>query len=162
MTMSVPLYAVLVVIQSIQITLISESESIMDCFYTNVTLHLTGQLEILKLNIKTYANKPDTVENHRKQFAKFVDRHCELIELSHNLEDTFNLIILYQLLIVTLLLALLGMTIFVLNLSHNVWFLRDLQTITQIFTFSCQSPNKRTLFQGYGYYFAWGIMNMLY
>lgn len=105
-----PLYAVLVVIQSIQITLISESESIMDCFYTNVTLHLTGQLEVLKLRIRTFASKADTTENHRKQFAKLIERHIELIELNRNLEKTFNLIILYQLLIVTLLLALLGTT----------------------------------------------------
>lgn len=82
----------------------------MDCFYTNVTLHLAGQLELLKIRIKTFASKPDTIVNHRKQFAKLIERHCELMDLNHNLEKTFSLIILYQLLIVTLLLALLGMT----------------------------------------------------
>ncbi|XP_032680054.1 uncharacterized protein LOC116848260 [Odontomachus brunneus] len=132
---SIPLYAVLIVIQSIQITLISESESIMDAFYTNVTLHLAGQLELLKIKIKKFASEPDTVVNHRKQFAKLINRHCVLMELNHNLEKTFNLIILYQLLIVTLLLALLGLRILISIKDHDYVILsKSALALSYVFT----------------------------
>ncbi|KAG5314235.1 OR9A protein, partial [Acromyrmex insinuator] len=100
-------YSMVIGFQTIQLLMICIMQPIGDSFYINVTLHLTGQLKVLKKKFKNFASKPDTQINHRKRFISLINRHCELTELHQNLEDTFNLIILFQLVIVTLLLALL-------------------------------------------------------
>ncbi|KAG5324313.1 OR13A protein, partial [Pseudoatta argentina] len=100
-------YSMVIGFQTVQLLMICIMQSIGDSFYINVTLHLTGQLKVLKKNFLNFASKPDTQINHRKRFISLINRHCELTELHQNLEDTFNLIILFQLVIVTFLLALL-------------------------------------------------------
>jgi len=71
-------------------------------------MHLSGQLKVLKTKFKAFASKPDTEVNHRKQLIGLIDKHCELMELNRNIEDTFHLVILFQFIIMALLLALLG------------------------------------------------------
>lgn len=101
-------YAIIIIFQTIQLLMICTMQSVADSFYINVTLHLTGQLKVLKTKFKIFASTPDTQINHRKQFINLINRHCELMEFNQNLEDTFNLIILFQLVIVTFMIALLG------------------------------------------------------
>lgn len=101
-------YTMIIGFQTVQLLVICIVQPIGDSFYINVTLHLTGQLKILKKRFKNFASRSDTQINHRKHFISLINRHCELAEFNQNLEDTFNLIILFQLVIVTLLLALLG------------------------------------------------------
>ena len=101
-------YSMVIGFQTVQLFMMCIGQPIEDSFYINVTLHLTGQLKVLKKKFKNFASKPDTQINHRKRFISLINRHCELTELNQNLEDTFNLIILFQLVIVTFLLALLG------------------------------------------------------
>lgn len=101
-------YLMLIIIQNFQVLILCLMQCISDSFYINITLHLTGQLKILKARFKTFASQPDNVENNRKHLSKLVDRHCKLAELNKNIEDTFHLIILFQLVTVTILLALLG------------------------------------------------------
>ncbi|KAG5343729.1 OR2A protein, partial [Acromyrmex charruanus] len=113
-------YSMVIGFQTVQLLMICIMQSIGDSFYINVTLHLTGQLKVLKKKFKNFASKPDTQINHRKRFISLINRHCELTELHQNLEDTFNLIILFQLVIVTLLLALLGLRI-IFCLKHHYY-----------------------------------------
>lgn len=101
-------YLILIIFQNFQLLILCLMQCVSDSFYINITLHITGQLKILKAKFKTFASKPDNVENNRKHLSKLVNRHCKLAELNKNIEDTFHLIILFQLVIVTLLLALLG------------------------------------------------------
>lgn len=101
-------YLILIIFQNFQLLILCLMQCVSDSFYINITLHITGQLKILKEKFKTFASKPDNVENNRKHLSKLVNRHCKLAELNKNIEDTFHLIILFQLVIVTLLLALLG------------------------------------------------------
>lgn len=101
-------YLILIIFQNFQLLILCLMQCVSDSFYINITLHITGQLKILKEKFKTFASKPDNVENNRKHMSKLVNRHCKLAELNKNIEDTFHLIILFQLVIVTLLLALLG------------------------------------------------------
>jgi len=101
-------YLILIIFQNFQLFILCLMQCVSDSFYINITLHITGQLKILKEKFKTFASKPDNVENNRKHLSKLVNRHCKLAELNKNIEDTFHLIILFQLVIVTLLLALLG------------------------------------------------------
>lgn len=101
-------YLMLIIIQNFQVLILCLMQCVLDSFYINITLHLTGQLKILKVKFKTFASKPDNLENNRKHLSKLVDRHCKLAELNQNIKDTFHLIILVQFVIVTILLALLG------------------------------------------------------
>lgn len=101
-------YAMISTVQIFQMAVICLSQLISEPFYINVTLHLAGQLSILKQKFEKFANKPDTVVNRRKQLASLIDRHCELTELNENLEDTFHLIIFFQIVLAGLLLSITG------------------------------------------------------
>jgi len=79
-----------------------------DSLYISIILHLTGQLEVLKMKFEAFASRPDTKVNHQKQLISLISRHCKLTELNQNIEDAFHLIILIQLAIATILLALAG------------------------------------------------------
>lgn len=81
---------------------------IVDCFFFNVAAHLTGQLELLNNKFKTFANEPDTEENYRKKFVSLINRHSELMELYQNLEDSFHFLILSQIVVTTVMIALMG------------------------------------------------------
>ncbi|KAL6262767.1 hypothetical protein P5V15_005557 [Pogonomyrmex californicus] len=111
-------YAMLITFQSFQLLLICLLQTAADSFYISIIFHLTGQLKVLKTKFEIFGSKPDTPKNYRKQLANLVNRHCELMELNQNLEDTFHLLILFQLVIITLLLALLGLRI-LLCLKNN-------------------------------------------
>ncbi|XP_029680252.1 uncharacterized protein LOC115245897 [Formica exsecta] len=101
-------YVILIMFQALEVFTLCLMQCVLDSFYVNVTLHLTGQLKILKAKFRTFASKPDTMVNNRKHLSRLIERHCKLAELNQNIEDTFHLIILFQLVIITLLLALLG------------------------------------------------------
>ncbi|XP_070167581.1 odorant receptor 47a-like [Polyergus mexicanus] len=104
-------YVILIVFQALEVFTLCLMQCVSDSFYVNVTLHLTGQLKILKAKFRAFASKPDTVVNNRKHLSRLIEMHCKLAELNQNIEDTFHLIILFQLVIITLLLALLGLRI---------------------------------------------------
>jgi len=129
-------YAILIIFQTFQLLLICTTQFVTDSFYINVTLHLTGQLKVLKTKFKIFASKPDTQINYRKQFISLVNRHCELMELNQNLEDTFNLIILFQFVIVTLLLALLGIIQHIFYIKFESDFLEIYIFFIKIFKYS--------------------------
>ncbi|XP_077266954.1 odorant receptor 4-like [Temnothorax americanus] len=102
-------FAILLPIQIVQITILSALLCIADCFFFNITIHLTGQLELLKNKFKTFANEPDTEANYRKKFVGLINRHSELMELYENLEDSFHFLILSQLVVTTIMLAMIGL-----------------------------------------------------
>lgn len=101
-------YAIVLTIQIVQVFALSIMLCIADSFFFNVTMHLTGQLDVLKSKFKTFANELDTEANYRKKFIDLINRHSELMELYQNLEDSFNFLILSQLVVTTVMLALVG------------------------------------------------------
>ncbi|XP_011341475.1 uncharacterized protein LOC105281735 isoform X2 [Ooceraea biroi] len=109
-------YVMILIVQSIQTFLICATQCLVDSFFFNVATHLAGQLEILKHKFKIFANKRDTETNYRKKFVDLINRHNELMEFNQNLEDTFHFLILCQLVMVTIMIALLGLRI---NLCLN-------------------------------------------
>ncbi|EGI58730.1 hypothetical protein G5I_13194 [Acromyrmex echinatior] len=101
-----PQYAIILTIQIVQSCVLSFLLFTVDSFFFNVTIHLTGQLEVLKNNFKTFTNELNIKANYRKKFVSLINRHSLLIELYQNLEDTFHFLILYQVVILMILLAL--------------------------------------------------------
>ncbi|EFN63737.1 Putative odorant receptor 13a [Camponotus floridanus] len=109
-------YVILLIFQIVQTSLVCSTQCVIDSFFFNITLHLAGQVEVLKNKFKIFANDSNTEANYRKKFVSLVDRHGELMKFYQNLEDTFHLLILVQLVMVTIMLALIGLRI---NLCLN-------------------------------------------
>lgn len=105
-----PQYTILLLIQIVQTSIVCSTQCIIDSFFFNITLHLAGQVELLRNKFKIFANEPDTEANCRKKFVNLVDRHGQLMEFYQNLEDTFHFLVLTQLVMVTVMLALIGST----------------------------------------------------
>ncbi|XP_011878863.1 PREDICTED: uncharacterized protein LOC105568088 [Vollenhovia emeryi] len=108
--------AITLTIQIIQACILSIMLGIADSLFFTVTLHLAGQLEVLKSKFQTFANEPNTEANYRKKFVGLINRHSELTELYQNLEDSFHILILSQLVVTTVMLALAGLR---LNINLN-------------------------------------------
>lgn len=116
-------YVILLTIQIVQTSIVCSTQCIIDSFFFNITLHLAGQVEVLKNKFKIFANGADTEANYRKKFVNLVDRHGELMEFYQNLEDTFHFLILFQLVMVTIMLALIGNIKILLNkIDKNILF----------------------------------------
>lgn len=101
-------YVIILTIQIVQTFLLCAIQCIVDSFFLNMTVHLTGQLEVLRHKFKIFANERDTEANYRKKFVDLINRHSKLMEFNQNLEDTFHFLVLSQLVITTIMLALLG------------------------------------------------------
>ncbi|XP_039314328.1 odorant receptor 22c-like [Solenopsis invicta] len=114
-------YTMFTILHTVQLLSICTAISTLDSFFINVTLHISGQLKVLETKFKTLTSKPDALLIYRKQFIKLINRHCELMEHNQNIEDTFHLIILYQLVTVTLLFALSGIRILI-YLRNGIYF----------------------------------------
>ncbi|TGZ32648.1 hypothetical protein DBV15_09075 [Temnothorax longispinosus] len=61
------------VLRVVQAMILSILLCIADCFFFNITIHLTGQLELLKNKFKTFANEPDSKANYRKKFVGLIN-----------------------------------------------------------------------------------------
>ncbi|KAF3054472.1 Odorant receptor 372, partial [Nylanderia fulva] len=88
-------------------------------FFFNITMHLAGQLEVLKNKFQTFVNKPNTEANYRKKFIRLINRHSKLMEFYKNLEDSFNLFILIKLVTMTIVLAFIGLRINLCLMENN-------------------------------------------
>nr|QNL15001.1 olfactory receptor 57 [Aulacocentrum confusum] len=88
-------YTALYVLQSVQILLIWPANVGSDCYFFGITMHIVGQFECLSVDFKNLG-KCKNSETFRKYLAEYVQRHSQLLRLSTNLENTFNVIFLFQ------------------------------------------------------------------
>lgn len=96
-------YKVLFVVQIIQGSLILIAECACDSFFFSITMHLCGQLELLRRQFVEISEK-----RYENVVGPLVKRHCQLIELAKNIEDAFNINILLRLLIISVVIAASG------------------------------------------------------
>ncbi|XP_071625478.1 odorant receptor 4-like isoform X2 [Temnothorax longispinosus] len=81
-----------------------------DSFFFAITMHLCGQLELLKIRFVELVGKNTDEKNcYRSILGSWIRRHYKLIILAKNIEDTFNLNILIRLLIITIVIAVSGL-----------------------------------------------------
>ncbi|KAF3054473.1 Odorant receptor 348 [Nylanderia fulva] len=92
-------YVIILAIQLVQMVIGASLLFVESSFFFNITMHLAGQL------------KPNTETNYRKKFIGLINRHSKLIEFYQNLEDSFNLCTLINLMMVTIILAFIGLRI---------------------------------------------------
>ncbi|KZC14972.1 Putative odorant receptor 22c, partial [Dufourea novaeangliae] len=103
-----------------------------DGFFFSLTMHLCGQFEVLKMNLgEIEIGKA----GHRRRMGMLVKRHCRLILLADDLEKSFNMVMLVQLLMSLLLLCVEDFMVLVyLNSMDNVAVLKCLVIIVTLLT----------------------------
>lgn len=101
-------YIIILIIQTCQSSTMCTVFLVTDSFYFGIILHLASQLEVLHIKFRTFAIKSNTQAVYRREFINLIDKHNELMKLNQNLEDSFHIIILFQLIFMTILLSLTG------------------------------------------------------
>ncbi|KYN39485.1 Putative odorant receptor 22c [Trachymyrmex septentrionalis] len=104
-------YKILFMMQVVQGSLILISECACDSFFFGITMHLCGQLELLGIEFTEINKKHYDKKRHRNVLGPLVRRHCQLIALTRNIEDTFNINILLRFLIISVVIASSGVGI---------------------------------------------------
>ncbi|XP_077259537.1 odorant receptor 4-like [Temnothorax americanus] len=90
-----------------------------DSFFFAITMHLCGQLELLRIRfVELVGRRANEKNNYRSILSSWIRRHYKLIILAKNIEDSFNLNILIRLLITTIVIAISGMRIIV-SVKHQ-------------------------------------------
>ncbi|XP_025265626.1 odorant receptor 82a-like [Camponotus floridanus] len=112
-------YKALYVMQIVQGFLILISECACDNFFFSITMHLCGQLELLRIQFIEICGKRDGEKHRWNILGPLVKRHCQLIELTRNIEDAFNINILIRLSIISVVIAASGIGIILSFNSHD-------------------------------------------
>ncbi|XP_026831337.1 odorant receptor 13a-like isoform X1 [Ooceraea biroi] len=86
-----------------------------DSLFLNITLHVCGQVKILKANFMDFTVTNLQVYDH---FNALIQRHNYLIQLAKKLADTISFILITQLFISSILLCIMGFQ-FILALKLN-------------------------------------------
>lgn len=94
------------VVQAAQIFVNAIAHCGNDGFFFCLTMHLCGQFEVLKMNL---AEIEIGKYEHNGRMRILVRRHCRLVVLADDLEQTFNMVMLVQLLMSALLLCVEGL-----------------------------------------------------
>nr|XP_003704733.2 PREDICTED: uncharacterized protein LOC100875866 [Megachile rotundata] len=111
----VPLYLRIgiVVLQAMQVTIVTMIHCSNDGWFFSLTMHLCSQFEVLQMDLEEIEfEKRDCL----KKFSLLVKRHCYLVRLANNLKQSFSTTILLQLLTSTLMICVEGF-VFLVNLS---------------------------------------------
>lgn len=94
--------------QIMQASLVVISECACDSFFFSITMHLCGQLELLRIQFTEISKKHYEEKRHGNVLRPLVKRHCQLIALTKNIEDAFNINILLRLVIISVVIAASG------------------------------------------------------
>ncbi|XP_032680060.1 odorant receptor coreceptor-like [Odontomachus brunneus] len=104
--------------QILQAILLFIAECASDSFFFSITMHLCGQLELLRIRFAEIAEKINEKNRYENLLGPWIKRHCQLITLAKNIEESFNINLLLRLGITTIVIAVSGMRIMV-SLKHQ-------------------------------------------
>jgi len=88
------------------------SECAIDSFFFALTMHLCGQLELLKIRLVELERKMNKKNHYRSSLRSWIRRHYKLITLANNIEDSFNVSLLIRLSVITFTMAMAGIHMF--------------------------------------------------
>lgn len=97
-------YGLFAVLQTLQILVNYISQCGNDGFFFDLTMHVCGQFEVLRMDFAEMNNEYFS----RDKFVILLRRHHRLIYLAHHLHKAFNLVILSQLFMSIMLLCIEG------------------------------------------------------
>ncbi|XP_043275198.1 uncharacterized protein [Venturia canescens] len=105
-------YAFVYIFQVIQLTSTCAGNVGIDVYFFSISMHVCGQFELLRMKFENFGQDSDFHTCH-EQVRTFVRRHNHLMNLSYNVEDCFNILILAQLSVNTFTISLLGIQLIV-------------------------------------------------
>ncbi|XP_028050822.1 odorant receptor 13a [Monomorium pharaonis] len=109
------MYRTLCLIEAVSLILTSTTNHGNDSMFINITLHVCGQVEILKAKfIEFDVTSPRVYE----RLITLIKRHCYLIRMARKLADTISFVLLIQLFIISIQLCITGFQ-FILALKVN-------------------------------------------
>ncbi|KAF3054269.1 Odorant receptor 064 [Nylanderia fulva] len=111
-------YFFIEVLQTLQILVNCISQCGNDGFFFDLTMHVCGQFEVLRMDFIEINNKQSLSHN---KLSILLKKHHRLIDLAHNLQKAYSLVILSQLLMSVMLLCVEGFQL-ILTLSINNTF----------------------------------------
>ncbi|XP_011702896.1 PREDICTED: odorant receptor 13a-like [Wasmannia auropunctata] len=88
-----------------------------DSLFLNITLHVCGQVKILKANFVDFVVSSPQVYD---RFNVLIQRHNYLMELAKELAETISVVLLTQLFISSVLLCIMGFQFILALKTHNV------------------------------------------
>ncbi|XP_072760028.1 odorant receptor 85c-like [Anoplolepis gracilipes] len=111
-------YKAILVLQILQGLLVYTAECASDSFFFAITMHLCGQLELLRIRFVEIERQIADRNHYRNFLRPWIRRHNKLIILAKNIEDSFNLTLLIRLSIITIVIAVSGMRLIV-SVKHQ-------------------------------------------
>ncbi|KAL6262770.1 hypothetical protein P5V15_005560 [Pogonomyrmex californicus] len=111
----VSMYSIFCLMESIALFLTGTANQGNDALFLNITLHVCGQVKILKNNFLDFDVKSPQIYD---RFNVLINRHNYLIKLSRELAEVINFVLLIEFFLITILLCVLGFQ-FILALKVN-------------------------------------------
>ncbi|XP_029172350.1 odorant receptor 13a-like [Nylanderia fulva] len=106
------------VLQMLQVLVNCISQCGNDGFFFQLTMHVCGQFEVLRMNFTDIISKQSLSHN---KLGILLKRHHRLIDLAHHLQEAYSLVILSQLLMSVLLLCIEGFQLILTLSIHNTF-----------------------------------------
>ncbi|XP_012526056.1 odorant receptor 13a [Monomorium pharaonis] len=88
-----------------------------DSLFLNITLHMCGQVKILKANFIEFSVSSPQIYD---RFNALIQRHKYLIELAKELAESISLVLITQLFISSVLLCIMGFQFILALKTHNI------------------------------------------
>ncbi|KAF3054270.1 Odorant receptor 048 [Nylanderia fulva] len=111
-------YGFIEVLQMLQVLVNCISQCGNDGFFFQLTMHVCGQFEVLRMNFTDIISKQSLSHN---KLGILLKRHHRLIDLAHHLQEAYSLVILSQLLMSVLLLCIEGFQLILTLSIHNTF-----------------------------------------
>ncbi|KAF3054275.1 Odorant receptor 183 [Nylanderia fulva] len=126
------MYKTFIVIESIIVALSCNSNVGNDFLFLNITLHICGQIKILRAK---FTNFDVTLPKVYDRFNALIERQNYLIKMTRELAELISFILLVQFSFTSLLICVMGFqVIFALKVNNTVMVLKSLMVVNALLT----------------------------
>ncbi|XP_072760022.1 uncharacterized protein [Anoplolepis gracilipes] len=99
------MYKLLVVLETFSLVIMSNANAGNDALFLNITLHVCGQVKILRTHFTDF---DITLPRVHERFNALIQRHIYLIRMARELANMINFVLLIQLFFISILLCIMG------------------------------------------------------
>ncbi|XP_072760027.1 uncharacterized protein [Anoplolepis gracilipes] len=111
------MYIIICLVEIVVIILGNTSNFGNDALFFNITLHVCGQVNILKIRFLTF---DVTTPRIYDRFNALIQRHRYLIKLARDIADLISFVLLIKLFIISILLCIMGFQLILALKIHNI------------------------------------------
>ncbi|XP_025075470.1 odorant receptor 13a-like [Pogonomyrmex barbatus] len=130
---SMNMYRIFCLIETIALILASTTNHGNDALFLNITLHVCGQIKILKNNFLNFDTKSPEIYD---RFTVLIKRHNYLIKLTRELAEIISFVLLVELFIISILLCIMGLQLILALKVNNIIMIG--KSLTVLITFLIQ------------------------